>query len=215
MNELKKLWNDINKKVDVFLLLFIILIIIDIGYFFKLYAAMTAKPDIYFPPVRKVKDTMPKIVDEFANKEVSFAALPEQYKILSEVNLFKPPYLINQKSAEKVKKSKFASKVETGNDEKITIVRKEAELQEITGFKLDGIIAGKSEGSAIIKEEETGNVYIAKTGEYLQGTNIKVKNIKRGKVILSRPGYKDTTFTLEKDSMFQYWLEAEPEQFNK
>ncbi|HOK40205.1 MAG TPA: hypothetical protein PLD27_04105 [bacterium] len=217
MNEIKKIIENINKKINLAILLFVILILADLILLSKLISTMNATPQIFFPAIKPIKEPIPEVKDEFGQQEITLI-LPDKYKILTEVNFFKPFVEIKTASIEPTKKEKKKQqRIATAGEEEQEVIKREPALEEISGFTLEGIIAGgKGEGAAIIKEIETENVYIAKTGDYLFGTNIKVKKITRGKVVLSKPRYKDTELTLKKeDRLFQYWLEAEPSEFEK
>jgi hypothetical protein len=223
MNELKKIWANINDKVNVFLILSIIFILVNAYFALGLFEVIQEDTSLPFPAVsRRISmdaDIEPEEIFE-EEEEISFSMLPRRYRILSEVNIFAPPTILKKEDdvarVEEMEMLQDDDNLEGENEDDIIVYRRPRVLPLIEGFTIDGIIIdGRGNGIAIIHEHETGKNYVVKQNEFIRGTNIRVNNISKGRVILSKTGSRDTELTLKKQTMFQYWLDADPEMFNK
>lgn len=221
MNELKNIWEAINKKVNVFLLLSLVLILFNIFLVSMLLEVVQADTSLSFSSVSRrltVQNEEPDYIIDENYEEILLTVLPRKYKILSEVNIFAPPTLLKKEATvAKIEEMQRIIDEDAQNDEADAIVyQRPKQLPFITGYSVDGIIVDdRSNGIAIIHEQSTGKNYVVKENTFIQGTNIRVLAISQGQVLLSQRGRQDTVLTLKKSTMFQYWLDAEPELFNK
>ncbi len=78
-------------------------------------------------------------------------------------------------------------------------------LPPITGFEITGRIIGDEEDVriGILKRTEDNRMFIAREGEFLEGTEIRVKNITDTSISLAKPEHEETDFQFDKDRMTQ------------
>lgn len=124
---------------------------------------------------------------------------PERYAELKGTDLFIPL------AGRGVSESKLAELPGEQSGSDTEDVDKKPTLPPIEGFEITGRILGDEDEVKIglLKRTEDDRMFIAREGEYLEGTEIQVKNISDTTIRLAKPQHRETEFQFDVDRMSQ------------
>jgi len=221
MESLKKIWQNINKKINVVLTLAIIFILIDVYLLmgiFDTYSNRENYEKILHPRPIELKKI--EIEPHEAFDIAQEIQIPEEYQIIIKNNIYINPELQAKREAakkleeekkkdnKKEQKKKIVEQVQEEDDD--GLISLPTELPPLEGYTIKGIVYGKANTpGAVFIQGPTGESYYGKEGRRLVGTSILVKKVYKDSVLLSRPGYKDTLINFSAEEFLSRWKRGE------
>ncbi|MBP7654091.1 hypothetical protein KA977_11755 [Candidatus Dependentiae bacterium] len=202
MKDLKQLWTKINSKINVLIFVITALIFLDMYFVYAVYNSYTntenfEKLNRLPPPKPFEKKEIPEI-EPFDIENMK--EIPLEYQVIYTNNIFVNPEL----KAPDPNASSLAviDEIEEGG----MIAQPIGEMPFLEGYTAKGLITGDNQTvGAVFIEGPGGMSYYGKEGRKLIGTNIIIKKIYKDRVILSQPGFKETTITFESEEFLSRW----------
>jgi hypothetical protein len=207
--DFQELWEQINNRVDWFIAGIIALFLVNIAVAFLLVGVYLTDEDFYQTPVGDIQEQM-AILDRIPDPEdieipehQKAGELPERYAELQGSELFIP--LAQRRQTPQM----LEEPVMNGEGETVEVKPRQP---LIAGFQIVGRVIDKNRDIKIgmLKREEDGSIFIAREGEYLEGTEIKVVDIADTVITIDKPEHRITKLQFDMDKMHQ-----ELEQFIK
>ncbi len=198
------LWETVNENVDWLIAAVIALFVIDVvlgGYLFYVYTSRRnfhKKHDIrktggYEEQKKKLRN-LPSLAEIEVEPPEETKAFPERYTELEGTDLF-------VSLAERMKSGPGPAKPQKLSADKSDTQQKRV-LPPITGFEVMGRIVGKEDtGIGVIKDVEKGKTYVAREGDYLKDTEIRVVAISDTEIRLKKPEHQVTSLQFKMDQM--------------
>lgn len=211
-------WETIDSKVDWFLtgiislLLLNLLVPVYVGWEYMNLQSFHDKfnlqeSDIFVEKAKMLED-LPSMDDIEVEPHQAKDELPEGFAALQESTMFLPAGSTDIGELQTV---------QTGGGTEAEGEGEQTEPREppITGYEIVGRITGKGELKASVirklssesdgggAEESAQPTFIAREGEYLQNSDVKVVDISDTSVQLDMPGHRVTTFQFEIDKISQ------------
>lgn len=202
--EIGEIWDRIDFRVDWFLAGIITLILLDLliplymGWVYMtledFHQKYQLQPSEIFVQQAKKLENLPTMDDVEIPEPEGLKSLPKQYTRLQSTDLFLPPDATNIGPL---------NEGQGGGDTSPQVVQK----PPIEGYQIIGRIFGRGESKASILRKtggegaKTSTTYVAKEGEYLENTDIRVVTISDTMVQLTSPEHRVTTFQFEVDKV--------------
>lgn len=198
-----EIWQTIDERVDWLIAGIIFLLVANLcsgGYLFYIYSSQQDFHQQYNIPrtggyeeEKKQLQNMPSMAEIEIEPPEETKPFPERYAELEGTDLF-------VSMAERMKEVPQQKPQQAKGDGSDTQQKKV--LPPVTGFEIMGRIVGKSDtGISVIRNKEKDKTYVAREGQYLEDTEIKVIAISDTKVQLKKPEHKVTTLRFEVDEM--------------
>ncbi len=207
--DLQKTWQNINQRVDWLLAGIIALIIGTLGVGgFSLYFYLTAEDPLEkhglqtvaeFEIDEEVLEELPDLDEIEIEPPPEAEELPERFVELKGTDLFLPL------TARRIPDEFLVEPPGVDPDDPDAPEDPEPRLPPIDGFEITGRIVGDEEEIKIgfLKRREDNRMFIAREGEYLKGTEIRVENISDTAIQLAKPEHEETEFQFDIDRMSQ------------
>lgn len=201
--DIAETWETIDSRVDwylfgiVSLLILNILLPLYIGWEYlnqqDFYTKHNLQESEIFVEKAKMLEDLPTMDDIEISPPEGLQDLPERFVALKSTDLFLPPGGQN-----------IGAPVagEDGDTEP-----QQRQLPRVSGYEVVGRITGKGDVKASVirkmggEGEETVTTYIAREGEYLENTDVKVVNISDTMVQLTKPEHRVTDLQFEIDKI--------------
>ncbi|MGM0380819.1 MAG: hypothetical protein ACQEP7_02435 [bacterium] len=210
--DLQQMWEDINRRVDWFVagsIAFAVAALLVGGYAAWFHLTKEGPLEKHkLGAVRQVEvdesvlEDLPDLEDIEVEPAEKTEELPERFAELKGTDLFLP--LTARRISEDMLPGIGTGP--EGTDGSDTGVKPEEKtLPSIEGFEITGRILGDDEQVkiALLKRSEDDRMFIAREDEYLEGTEIQVKDISDTSVLLTKPEHKETEFQFQLDRMNQ------------
>jgi Tfp pilus assembly protein PilP len=199
--DLQKIWRQVRSyAVGVDWLFFGMIALVGVNILFGLYFAWTVftQPDFFtkyeLSPsqsiVQRAKqlEPVPPMEEIQIEQPARSNDLPTRYVKLSQSSLF-APVGVRLRAEE-------PTEADTSPDPK--------QLPPIEGYQIVGRISGQGKDKvSMLKRISDGKTFIAREGEYLQDTDIKVTTVTDTVVMLRQPSHKPTSFRFKTDRIEQ------------
>lgn len=204
-DQLITLWNKIDSKIPVIIIIGILFILLDLWYvqgILDIYGKVNEFSK-YLPPPKSKPFEPPPVPEIEVFDYNNLLDIPEQYKILKTTNIFVGPTIKGGVITEEVGVDVPEQKNENIDDQP-------ASPKKIEGFTAKGLVYGADHKiGAVFIEGVDGKSYYAREGRRMSGTRIVVKKINRKSVILSQPGREDTEIFFQAEEFLQRWKRNE------
>jgi len=206
--EIGEIWKTIDSRIDWFLagtiglLLCNLLLPLYVGWTYisqeKFHRKHNLQPSTLFIEQSKMLEDLPTMDDIEISEPEGRRELPQQYVQLQSTDLFIAPG-----SAE------LGELVESGGQEDTSNVQQVQQKPRVDGFEIVGRIFGKGDAKASILRKMGGDggenvtTYVAREGDYLENTDIRVITISDTMVQLNSPEHRVTTLQFDVDQISQ------------
>ena len=204
-DQLFNIWNKVNSKIPIIIVLAFIFIGLDIWYvdgILEVYGNME-KYERFAPPPKPKEFVPPPAPEIEVFDPDKLQDIPPQYQILKKTNIFAGPDI---KQGDKVD---LPEPPEDFPDDRPPVPA--GELLKIDGFTAKGLVYGADHKiGAVFIEGDGGKSYYGKEGRRLTGTRIVIKQINPKSVILSQPGKQDTEIFFQEEEFLLRWNRGEP-----
>lgn len=197
--DFQAIWNSLTTSVD--WLLYGIVFLVGLNVVFGIYFGWTVltQPDFFtryslsrssnLVQQAQQLEPVPSMEEIDVNPPEKQGELPTRYVELRSTNLFTP---MGRRSSAIAKKTTGGTKP----------AQKKKELPKIEGYQIVGRIAGQaSKRVSMLKRVDDGKTFIAREGEFLDNTDIKVAKISDTVVLLKQPSHKPTRFQFTTDEI--------------
>ncbi len=204
--DFQELWEQINNRVDWFIAGIIALLLANIAVAFMLVGVYLTEEDFYqthnLTPVGDIQEQMAILdrIPDFEDIEIpehqKAGELPERYAELQGSELF-IPLAQRRQTLEMIQEP-----VMNGEGETVDVKPRQP---LIAGFRIVGRVIDKNRDIKIgmLKREEDSSIFIAREGEYLEGTEIKVVDIADTVIKIDKPEHRVTKLQFDVDKMHQ------------
>lgn len=194
--DFRELWNRINESVDWLLASLIGLLVLNALFGSYLIWAVMFQADFYkkydIGPSDKYESINKNLAEPTSMEEIDVeppstgGALPPRYDQLKTTSLFVP----------------LGGRVSQVAQSDTVTEDKQKKLPKIQGYTIIGRITGQGDDQAgMLKRIDDGKTFVVREGEYLENTDIKVKNVTDTVVQLSQPEHRPTSFQFKTDQI--------------
>ncbi len=197
--DLKAIWETLTTSVDWLLCGIVFLVSLNVLFGFYFAWTVMAQPNFFtkynvgrsrtFVLQAKQLGTVPKMEEIEVPPPEQSKPLPARYAKLRSTNLFTP---LGDRSG-----AVTTRLVDTRT-------KRKKKLPKIEGYQIMGRVSGEAiDRVSILNRLSDGNTFVAREGEYLKNTEIKVSKISDTRVLLEQPGHRPTPLRFTTDEIQQ------------
>jgi hypothetical protein len=221
MEQLKELYEKIDSKVPILIILIMLVLCGDSYLIMGIFDSFSKMNNfLRVPPPPKPEPFEPSEIppiEKFNIEEMK--EIPREYQIIVDNNIYVNPELrelSNDEAAPPIQ-ANASLLVDAGSDtdtskSKIINLRErllqQTQSRTITGYHVVGIVKNaynKLGVSAVLLENSSGQKFYGREGEKIKNSQITVKKVYDDRLILSKPGFIDTVIPFEKERLLLKW----------